>query len=139
MKGSGTLVLFRGRRFILTATHVWQELRKHDVVHFTMARGLNHSSKVRRAHLTPYSLDDIAYDDLTGTSTPDLTFLELSPDDANLIETRLSFTVLSKAFKPPEGELAQDIVVAGAPGALGKLEWDYLSFEIRAVSERKDC
>jgi len=88
MVGSGTLVQFRDRRFILTATHVWQRLRKHDVIHFTMVRGMNHSSQIRREALTPHSLDDIPYEDLTPTS-PDLTLLELNPIDANRIETRL--------------------------------------------------
>lgn len=132
MVGSGTLVRFRNRRFILTATHVWQRLRKHDSIHFTMVRGMNHSSKVSRDALKPYSLDDIAYKDLTLTS-PDLTLLELNPVDANLIETRLSFMSLEKAFNAREDELHQDILVAGAPGVLGKSEWDHLAFEIRAV------
>ena len=56
---SGTLVLFRNKRFILTATHVWQKLRKYDFVHLTKARDLTHTSTIRRADLKPYSLDDI--------------------------------------------------------------------------------
>jgi hypothetical protein len=132
MVGSGTLVRFRRRSFILTATHVWQRLRKHDVIHFTMVRGMNHSSKVSREALKPYSLGDIAYQDLTPTS-PDLTLLELNPVDANLIETRLSFMPLEKAFNARKDELHQDILVAGAPGVLGKSEWDHLAFEIRGV------
>ena len=59
MVGSGSLVRYRGRRFILTATHVWQQLRKQDMIHFTMVREMNHSSQINREALTPYSLDDI--------------------------------------------------------------------------------
>ncbi len=132
MVGSGTLVQFRDRRFILTATHVWQRLRKHDVIHFTMVRGMNHSSQIRREALTPHSLDDIPYEDLTPTS-PDLTLLELNPIDANRIETRLGFVPLNKVFNAREDELHQDILVAGAPGVLGKSEWDHLAFELRGV------
>jgi len=113
MCGSGTLVRFRGRRFILTATHVWQRLRENDLIYFTMAREINHSSNVSRDSLKSYSLDDIPYKDLTPTS-PDLTLLELDPVDANLIETRLSFTPLEKAFNAREDELHQDILVVGA-------------------------
>jgi hypothetical protein len=132
MVGSGTLVRYRGRRFILTATHVWQSLRKHGVIHFTMVRGMNHSSEIKREALTAYSLDDIPYESLTPTS-PDLTLLELNPIDANRIETRLGFFSLNKAFKAREDELHQDILVAGAPGILGKSEWDHLAFELRGV------
>jgi hypothetical protein len=132
MVGSGTLVRFRNRRFILTATHVWQVLRKYDVVHFTMVRGLNHSSQIKREALTAYSLDDIPYDKLTPIS-PDLTLLELNPIDANRIETRLGFVSLSRAFNAREDELHRDILVTGAPGVLGKSEWDHLAFELRAV------
>jgi hypothetical protein len=132
MVGSGTLVQFRARRFILTATHVWQTLRNHDAIHFTMAREMNHSTYINKDALTAYSLDDIPYQYLTPTS-PDLTLLELNPIDANRIETRLGFTPLNRAFKAREDELHQDILVAGAPGVLGKSEWDHLAFELRAV------
>jgi len=132
MVGSGTLVKFQGRRFILTATHVWQRLRKHRVIHFTMTREINHSSQIERDALTAYSLDDIPYEDLTPVS-PDLTLLELNPIDANRIETRLGFVPLDKAFNAREDELQQDILVAGAPGVLGKPEWNHLALEMRAV------
>jgi len=36
MVGSGTLVRLRGRRFILTATHVWQALRNHSAIHYAL-------------------------------------------------------------------------------------------------------
>jgi hypothetical protein len=132
MVGSGTLVLFRGLRYILTATHVWQRLRKHGVIHFTLVRELNHSSKIERAALKDYSLDDIPLRDLTRFS-PDLTLLGLNPVDANLIETRLSFMPLEKAFTSRKDELRQEIMMAGAPGVLRKEEWDHLSFEVRGV------
>jgi hypothetical protein len=131
MVGSGTLVLVGGRRCILTATHVWQKLRQYGEIHFSMVRGMNHSSKINREALTPYSLDDIPRSSLTPTS-PDLTLLELHPVDANRIETRLGFMPLNRAFEAEEDE-QQDILIAGAPGVLGKTEWDHLAFELRGV------
>jgi hypothetical protein len=132
MVGSGTLVRFRGRRFILTATHVWQRLRKQTVIHFTMVREINHTSQVQREMLTPFSLDDVPYHDLCPTS-PDLTLLELNSVDANRIESRLSFAPLDRGFKARDDEIHQDFLVAGAPGALRKSEWNHLAFELRAV------
>jgi hypothetical protein len=132
MVGSGTLVRYRGRPFILTATHVWQRLRKRGIIHFTMTRDINHSSQIVRESLTPYSLDAIPYENLAPTS-PDLTLLELNPVDASLIETRLSFMPLEKSFNARDDEIQQDILVAGAPGVLGKSEWDHLHFELRGV------
>ncbi len=40
---------------------------------------------------------------------------------------------LNKVFNAREDELHQDILVAGAPGVLGKSEWDHLAFELRGV------
>jgi hypothetical protein len=97
-----------------------------------MVREMNHSSQINREALKAYSLDDIPYEELTPTS-PDLTLLELNPIDANRIETRLGFVPLSKAFNAREDEIYQDILVAGAPGVLGKSEWDHLAFELRGV------
>lgn len=137
MVGSGTLVRFRGRRFILTATHVWQFLREHDVVHFTMVREMNHSSELSRHALKAYSLADIPYRDLTPKS-PDLTLLELDPVDANRIETRLSFVPLDKGFNARDDELYQDVLVVGAPGVLSKSGSGHLEFEMRAVFAQGD-
>jgi hypothetical protein len=137
MVGSGTLVRLRGRRFILTATHVWQALRNHPVVHYTLVQRMNHSAQLNRQALTAHSLPEVPDGHLTPTS-PDLTLLELNPIDADLIETRLSFMNLSRPFVARDDEISQDILVAGAPGELGKPELNHLSFELRGVFAEGD-
>lgn len=132
--GSGSLVKFDGRYFILTATHVWAGLkafRDSPIIYYSAIAATSHAVSLYKQSLTPYSLDD------TVTEEPkpfdaDLTLLELPVLDYRNMETRLSFFSLER-----EGNGSMtDCVVIGSPGVLAKkdaTEVNSLSFEIRAI------
>lgn len=132
--GSGSLVKFDGRYFILTATHVWAELRAFrdsPIIYYSAIAAISHAISLYKHSLTPYSLDD------TVTPEPkpfdaDLTLLELHPADYRNMDTRLSFFSLEREATGP----INDCVIIGSPGVLAKkdaTEVNSLSFEIRAI------
>jgi hypothetical protein len=129
--GSGSLVKFDERYFILTATHVWAELRESEIIHYSAIATISHAINLYKASLNAYSLDN------TVTQEPDpfaadLTLLELNPVDYRKMDTRLSFFSLEREATGP----INDCVIIGAPGVLAKkdsTEVNTLSFEIRAI------
>jgi hypothetical protein len=129
--GSGSLVTFDGRHFILTATHVWVALRKSSTIYYSAIAGIPHSISLHRDSLTPYSLDDSVTEEPEPFAA-DLTLLELHPVDYRKMETLLSFFSLER-----EGNvLTNDWVVIGSPGVLAQRDAtavNTLSFELRAI------
>jgi hypothetical protein len=136
LTGSGALVRLNDRRFVLTATHVWNKLKKHDTIHFTSVPEINHSSTISRHSLKAYSLDE-SIEEVTPTS-PDLTLLELSPIDIGRIEARLTFIPINKDWKARENEIDQHMVLMGAPGVLRKPESGALSFDLLGIFAERD-
>lgn len=129
--GSGSLVTFDGRHFILTATHVWAALRRSEIIYYSAIAERSHSAFLHKYSLTPYSLDD----DVKEAPKPfdaDLTLLELHPVDYRNMGARLSFFLLEREDRG----LAKDGVTIGSPGVLAQkdsTETNTLSMELRAI------
>jgi hypothetical protein len=137
LKASGSLVTFNQRHFILTANHVWAELRKSPIVQYSAIADISQDVKMPREALTPYVLNDDLDKDLGAGKKlkefdPDLTLLELHPADYRKLQIRSSFFPLEREA---DGQM-NDWVTIGAPGVLAKKdsrEINTLSFEIRAI------
>jgi hypothetical protein len=135
--GSGSLVTFDRRYFILTATHVWTELRKSSLIHYSAIGEIAHTISLFKEALTTYSLDDNLEEELRSGKKlkefdADLTLLELHPVDYRKMDTRLSFFALDRK---QQGEI-NGCVIIGSPGVLAKRDprgINSLSFELRAI------
>ena len=128
--GSGSLVTFDNGRFILTATHVWKELRKSPSIYYSAIADRTHGISLPKDALIAYSLDDNVEKEL-GPFDADLTLLELHPVDYRKMDARLSFFPLERE---QQGGM-DDCVIIGSPGVLahGNVSENILSFELRAI------
>ncbi|HTC62135.1 MAG TPA: hypothetical protein VK709_04785 [Candidatus Saccharimonadales bacterium] len=137
LKASGSLVTFDQRHFILTANHVWAELRKSPIIQYSAIADISHDVKMPREALTAYVLDDNLDKELgCGKSLKgfdaDLTLLELHPVDFRKIEIRSSFFPLGREAHG----VTNDWLTIGAPGVLAQKdsrEINTLTFEVRAI------
>jgi len=129
--GSGSLVTFDGRHFILTATHVWAALRRSSIIHYSAIAERSHSASLHKDSLTSYSLDDNVRENPKPFDA-DLTLLELHAVDYRNMDARLSFFPLERE----EVGLINDFVTIGSPGVLAQkdsTETNTLSMELRAI------
>jgi hypothetical protein len=129
--GSGSLVTFDGRHFILTATHVWAALRGSTIIYYSAIDEISHAACLHRDSLTPYSLDDNVMQE-PGPFDADLTLLELHAVDYRKMDARLSFFPLER-----EGSRSMnDCVTIGSPGVLAQkdsAQINTLFFELRGI------
>lgn len=129
--GSGSLVTFDGRYFILTATHVWAALRGSPTIYYSAVAERPHGAGLRKESLTPYSLDD----KIEGNPEPfdaDVTLLELHSVDHRNIAARLSFFPLEREDVDP----VNDWVIIGSPGVLAQKDptgTNTLLMEVRGI------
>jgi len=129
--GSGSLVTFDLRHFILTATHVWAALQRESTIYYSAIAERSHGAGLHKDSLTPYSLDD----NIKVNPKPfdaDVTLLELHVADCRNMGARLSFFPLEREEREPIG----DCVIIGSPGVLAQkdpTETNTLSMELRAI------
>ena len=131
--GSGSLVTFDGRHFILTATHVWAALRRPTttIIYYSAIGEISHAACLYKDSLTPYSLDDNVGQE-PGPFDADLTLLELHAADYRKMDARLSFFPLERE----SSESMNDWVIVGSPGVLAQqdsAQINTLLFELRAI------
>lgn len=129
--GSGSLVAFDGRRFILTATHVWSVLRRSSTIYYSAIAERPHSAGLHKDSLTPYSLDDNVKENPKPFDA-DLTLLELHAVDSRTMDARLSFSSLEREDEGP----INDFVTIGSPGVLSGPDStvaNTLFMELRAI------
>jgi hypothetical protein len=129
--GSGSLVTFDGRHFILTATHVWAALRKSEIIYYSAIADRPHGARLYRDSLTPFSLDDNVKE-APNEFDADLTLLELHAVDSGNMDARLSFFLLEREESKP----IDDCVTIGSPGVLAQrdsTEMNTLAMELRAI------
>jgi hypothetical protein len=135
LRGSGTLVTFDGERFILTANHVWRELRQKTTICITMIDKIIHKTEMYVAALGECSLSEVHEPDLFSA---DLTLLKINPIDHGRLDARLSFYAFGHE-KRGRANLANDYVIFGAPGQLAtsdSADPTVLDFELRATPVR---
>ena len=129
--GSGSLVTFDGRYFILTATHVWAELESSAIVYYTEIGEIPHAACLHRESLTATSLADNLIRE-PGPFDADLTLLGLHRADSRKMGARLSFFPL---VREGSGSM-DDWVLVGIPGVLAHrdpAQINTLLFELRAI------
>lgn len=132
LRGSGTLVTFDGEKFILTANHVWRELRHRTTICITMVDERSHKSEIHVASLKECSLSEVPNPDLLSA---DLTLLTINPIDYGRLDARLSFYGFLHE-KRGQADLANDYVIIGAPGQLATYDPvnpTILDLELRAT------
>jgi hypothetical protein len=135
--GSGSLVTFDGRYFILTATHVWAALSESSAIYiyYSAIGERSHAARLQKDFLTPYSLDDTIRENPEPFDA-DGTLLELHPVDYGPIAARLSFFPLEREGVGP----TNDWVTIGSPGVLAQkdpTEANTLLFEVRGIFVEK--
>ncbi len=129
--GSCSLVTFDGRRFVLTATHVWKALRKSSLIGYSGTEGISQSISLHTDSLKPYVLDDNVKEKPEPFDA-DLTLLELHLLDSRKMDARHSFFALERE----ENSKCTDCAIVGTPGVLAKRdprEVNTLSFELRTT------
>ena len=130
--GSGTLVTFDKDKFILTANHVWRELRHKTKICISMVDKIIHRTEIYVAALEECSLSEVPNPD---SLSADLTLLKIDPIDYGRLDTRLSFYAF-KHEKRGAADLPIDYVIIGAPGQVATsdpTDPTVLNFEIRAT------
>ena len=60
LRGSGTLVTFDGEKFILTANHVWRELRQKTKIFISTIDKIVHRTEIYVEALEECSLSEVA-------------------------------------------------------------------------------
>jgi hypothetical protein len=135
--GSGSLVTFDGRYFILTATHVWAALQKQksSTIYYSAIAEISHAARLQKIFLTPYSLDDTIKENPKPFDA-DVTLLGLPAVDYRNMAARFSFFLLEREDVEP----VDDWVTIGSPGKLAQkdpTETNTLSMEIRAIFVEK--
>lgn len=136
LRGSGTLFTFDGEKFILTANHMWRELRQKTKVCISMIDKTIHRTEIYVAALKECSLSEVADPDLLSA---DLTLLKINPIDYGRLDARLSFYAVGHE-KRGRADLANDYVIIGAPGQVATydpVDPAVLNFEMRATSVGK--
>lgn len=132
LRGSGTLVAIDGEKFILTANHVWRELRQKTKLCISMIDRIIHRTEIYVAALEAISLAEVARPDLLSA---DLTLLKINAVDHGRLDVRLSFYAFGHE-KRGQANLANDYVIIGAPGQLATCDAadpTVLNFELRAT------
>jgi hypothetical protein len=132
LRGSGTLVTFDNEKFILTANHVWRELRRKTKICISMIDEITHRTEIYVAALEECSLSEVAN---PSALSADLTLLKINPIDHGRLDSRLSFYPFGRE-KRGQADLANDYVIIGAPGqvaASDPVDPTVLDFEIRAT------
>jgi hypothetical protein len=132
LRGSGTLVTFDREKFILTANHVWRELRQKTKICISMIDEIIHRTEIYVAALEECSLSEVVNAD---SLSADLTLLKINPIDHGRLDSRLSFYPFGRE-KRGQADLANDYVIIGAPGQVATsdpVDPTVLDFEIRAT------
>jgi hypothetical protein len=130
--GSGTLVALSGEKFILTANHVWRELRQKTKICITMIDRIIHRTEIYVAALEECSLSEVTD---AGLLSADLTLLKINPIDHGRLDSRLSFYAFGNERRG-QADLANDYVIIGAPGQVATsdpADPTVLNFEMRAT------
>lgn len=135
--GSGSLVTFDGRYFILTATHVLAALSDPSAkyIYYSATGDRPHAARLQKDFLTPYSLDDTIRENPKPFDA-DVTLLELHRVDYSTMAARLSFFPLEREEDGP----INDWVTIGSPGVLAQKDrtvTNTLLFELRGIFVEK--
>jgi hypothetical protein len=131
LAGTGTLVTIDGTHYILTATHVWEEVLKNaDHVGITLNPDVNHRFGIPRSDIAVFALPK---PDKWNEWGPDLALLRIPPDRVGSIGARKSFWNLSR----PERKLGRTVlwvqVLMGTPAALGKITGAHADLQITGL------
>ncbi|HKW88615.1 MAG TPA: hypothetical protein VJN21_07650 [Candidatus Acidoferrales bacterium] len=132
LRGSGTLVTIDGEKFILTANHVWRELRQETKIYISMIDRVIHKTEMYVAALEECSLSEVPKPD---SLSADLTLLKINPIDHGHLDARLSFYGFSHEERG-QADLSNDYVIIGAPGHVATydpIDPTVLNFEMRAT------
>lgn len=132
LRGSGTMVTVDGEKFILTANHVWRELRQKTKICISMIDKVIHRTEIYVAALEECSLSEVAD---AGSLSADLTLLKINPIDHGRLDARLSFYAFGHE-KRGQADLPNDYVIIGAPGQVATYDSadpTILNFELRAT------
>lgn len=114
--GSGTLVTYKGKFYILTADHVWHSLKKFDEIGLTIAAS-PHRTAIRRDAFNPILVAERGVMEWG----PDIMFLGLPENVVSSFNVRKSFYPLDgylrdKASGPSNGSVVVPLAIAtGVP------------------------
>jgi hypothetical protein len=130
LAGTGTLVVLDGRRFILTALHVWEEvLKTADKIGITMKEDIVHCTVIGRSAVEPFGPPKPAAWNEWG---PDLVLLSVPAADVGRISAYRSFWNVT-AQRDINAAVLESLVLMGTPAALGTFTETFADVQINGM------
>jgi hypothetical protein len=132
LAGTGTLVTIRGRHYILTAAHVWEDvLRRAPVLGLTLRENIDHRYLINTSDVVPAGP---AKPEAWNEWGPDLVLLRLPPEHVGTIEAYRTFYNLNAARPSAVNANALETrLLMGTPAELGIFTQQHADIEINAL------
>ncbi len=131
LAGTGTLLAINGAHYILTATHVWEEILKHaDHVGIALKADVTHRFGISRKDMAVFTLRK---PDKWNEWGPDLALLRIPAERVGSISAYKSFWNVSKPDRKIDLRTLWVQVLMGTPAALGKLTETHADLQITGM------
>lgn len=118
----GTLVSLAGEKYFLTAAHVWNLLKKSDIIRIPLKESVPCKFAIRPQEIEPF----VVYAGWDNKWGPDMALLRIRPDHAgSLLAVGRNFYSLAMKKEPPVGVSVLIWFLMGAPNVFGKYSPQY--------------